>query len=427
MVSAWVTSGQMPSMLIDAVQADPTMDEWAGFTAAMAFARAGVAVLPCAPGGKAPVVAGPFKRGARSATTDSEALRDIWLSMPSANVAVAPDDRWVLIDVDPRNGGTLEGVERLGLDVSAYRERSGSGGHHIPLRMPPGIRATRSAIHAPGVELIAKGRFAVSPASRLADGGVYRPEPGRDIWTWGAIPAGWRHLATLTESGPRTAALAITADDERDADDAVRRLLQSAYADDVRAVLFDGQGRFLSRSEADFALALAASHHLRDHLRREQVVVAVLHRHSRKARDHADPGDYITRTTHAAIAGRDLRDADRLAAIRRRLLSGLPGHAVQGPDDTNVLDVTLDGIGAAGVVRAWLRGQGEDDEWARADGWHRLPVSDVAAVVGLARESVSRSVAALARAGEIEREILTYRHDGAVRRDCLIRSRDPPP
>ena len=77
-----------------------------------------------------------FLHGVKSATSAPEQVRDAWLAEPGANVGLAPDGTWIMVDVDPRHRGTLDDVERLGLDVSGYRERSAGGGWHVPLVWP---------------------------------------------------------------------------------------------------------------------------------------------------------------------------------------------------------------------------------------------------------------------------------------------------
>lgn len=172
---------RMPAALQDALMGAREADPWAGFTAACTLARNGFRVLPAEPGGKAPLTLANFRHGAQSATTDPERVRDAWIAEPTANIGLAPDGQYVILDVDPRNGGSLQRAEELGLPVDGYRELSGGGGFHVPLVMPAGVVATRSAILAPGIELKGPGAFALSPASRLEDGGRYLPQPGRDV------------------------------------------------------------------------------------------------------------------------------------------------------------------------------------------------------------------------------------------------------
>lgn len=100
--------------------------------AALAYAADGVAVLPCqhwGPKAKAPL----NRRGYKGATCDAATIRRWWKRWPLAMVAIVPPRGVVVLDVDPRNGGTLNALERIngGPLPPTLTARTGSGGWHL--------------------------------------------------------------------------------------------------------------------------------------------------------------------------------------------------------------------------------------------------------------------------------------------------------
>jgi len=77
---------------------------------ALAYARAGLDVLPLAPGGKTPLGA-LVAHGKDDASSDVEQVRDWWCQCPDANIGVRPAVGVVVVDVDPRDGGATALVE----------------------------------------------------------------------------------------------------------------------------------------------------------------------------------------------------------------------------------------------------------------------------------------------------------------------------
>ena len=77
---------------------------------AVAYARAGLDVLPLTPGGKTPLGT-LVPRGKDDASSDVEQVRDWWVQCPTANIGVRPALGVVVVDVDPRAGGATALVE----------------------------------------------------------------------------------------------------------------------------------------------------------------------------------------------------------------------------------------------------------------------------------------------------------------------------
>ncbi len=401
------------------------------FGAALAYARADFLVVPCMENAREPHTTGPFRHGARSASSDYEQIRDHWYKYSDDNVGIAPDGTFVLIDVDPRNGGSLERVEAIGLPVDGYRERTVSGGWRIPLSVPPGTNATHSFEPVPGVELKARGTYALAPHSRI-EGQWYRPEPGRDIWRFAAIPPQWQYLARLTADTLTTYSIDMLPEDRRAAAEVMHRLQRhSTYRSTVNAIMGGAwKERYQTRSEADIALAFHASHFLREHWRRREVLFALLEHHSLKAGSHANPGHYLSITVDKAIAHRDRIDADQHADVYHRFVAPFLPPSVHpaslpAPPPTAVYDAKFLGNRTRGPVleRVILEfaASPEQDRFSMDDRWRRLPVQIVADLFGVDRETIRLVQKSANTRGLIERAPRAKRHDGGPRMDAIIR------
>ncbi len=141
--------------------------------AALAYATRGLAVLPLAPGGKAP--AGRLApHGLKDASADTATVRAWWAAEPSTNVGVRTGDGLAVLDVDPRDGGdeTLDAyLENFNARLPATAEvATGGHGWHHWFRTD---RPTRSARLGPGLDLKAEGGYVVAPPSLHASGRLY--------------------------------------------------------------------------------------------------------------------------------------------------------------------------------------------------------------------------------------------------------------
>lgn len=427
----------IPEHLRDMLIRDPTGDQWAHFTAAHAFARAGFAVLPCTPGGKTPLIWGAFRHGARTASDDSELVRDAFLEHPGANVGIAPDHHFVVLDIDPRNGGSLEAAAALGLPVDGYRERSGSGGWHLPLVMPHGHHAERSTVLGPGLELKAHGTYVISPHSRLDGGGWYRPEVGRDVWWWGAIPKHWPHLDRLTEREAIAYTLESITDAHRREARRVSAMLMQAPArisHDAQALLAGIVPPDASPSEADYRLALLASMHTTS----PEVVAAVLEASSLARPKWRKQPTYLGLTISKAMRRRveiaetaqsnghtSISDVVSLIATGRALSAvftatpetptcELMGHLRFGWPKSRVVSAVMAFLVA-------VRDAGIDSAFWRDEGWLRVPVCDLAETLNCDHKTIARALTTLVTVGLIERRTVVTRVAGSPRADSLAR------
>jgi putative DNA primase/helicase len=152
----------------------PDMNAWAKHLMTVGFE-----VVPLAPSkrgvdrtGKNPLTA----HGVHDATNDFEAFRRLVGSATNFNIGVATGSAsGVVIDVDPRNGGRRAFAElkrRLGPLPRTLTCLTGGGGLHLYFRLPPGGEMKKKL--APGVDLLAEGRYAVAPPSLHSSGRRYR-------------------------------------------------------------------------------------------------------------------------------------------------------------------------------------------------------------------------------------------------------------
>jgi Bifunctional DNA primase/polymerase, N-terminal len=112
--------------------------------------------------------------GVKDATIDENRIRAWWRQWPSANVGVATGalSGLIVVDIDPRNGGSLNAIEvRYGQLPTTIVSESGGGGLHILFSArdgkscdPPGLM---------GVNLLADGKLFVAPPSWHSSGRRY--------------------------------------------------------------------------------------------------------------------------------------------------------------------------------------------------------------------------------------------------------------
>jgi len=138
---------------------------------ALAYARAGLEVLPLLPGGKKAHRLAPHAM--HSATSDPDVVRDWWVQAPTANIGIRPGAGIVVVDVDPRDGGAsrLAALVRThGHLTPTWTAYTGGGGLHAWYRAPGPYRK-RLAL---GVDLKAHTTgYVVAPPSLHASGRRY--------------------------------------------------------------------------------------------------------------------------------------------------------------------------------------------------------------------------------------------------------------
>ena len=141
--------------------------------AALAYARRGVPVLPCEPGGKRPLTYNGFW----DASADPRHVAAWWDRWPDANLGVPTGERsgLLVLDIDPGAGGpeSLAALERAhGAFPKTAKTRTGGGGVHIFFVYPATQEVRNSAGKlGPGLDVRGEGGYVIVPPSRTR--GVY--------------------------------------------------------------------------------------------------------------------------------------------------------------------------------------------------------------------------------------------------------------
>lgn len=109
----------------------------------------------------------------------------------------------VLADVDPRHGGSLDTLWRMGWSPQTCMEQTGGGGWHVYAQAPAGIErlATRHD-YAPGIELLAEGGHAIIAPSMHKNGKRYEWLPGHAPWEQPPAPLPGAALAVVLACRP---------------------------------------------------------------------------------------------------------------------------------------------------------------------------------------------------------------------------------
>jgi uncharacterized protein YndB with AHSA1/START domain len=155
-------------------------------SAALAYARRGVPVFPCEPGGKRPLT----RNGFWDATTEARQIEAWWARWPAANVGVPTGGRsgLLVLDADPRGGGfeSLVLLEREnGPLPETARARTGGGGVHVFFGYPAGetVRNSAGTLGA-GLDVRGEGGYVVVPPSRTRSAyeWIDRSPPAEPKW-----------------------------------------------------------------------------------------------------------------------------------------------------------------------------------------------------------------------------------------------------
>jgi Bifunctional DNA primase/polymerase, N-terminal/AAA domain len=139
---------------------------------ALAYVARGFSVIPLVPGTKRPAVTlTPFLDGSQRMTDAN--VRAYWRENPQAGIAIvtgAPSGL-VVVDVDPRNGGSVEAVLEKGCETGMATS-TGGGGTHFFLRHP-GTPVPCGKTVLPGVDRKGDGGYVVAPPTIHPNGEPY--------------------------------------------------------------------------------------------------------------------------------------------------------------------------------------------------------------------------------------------------------------
>ena len=159
----------------------PVTEGTALLAPALFYARAGLPVFPCRPGGKEPLIPGSEGgRGYLDATCDPDQVGAWWRRWPAANIGIAPVlAELAVLDIDPRHGGMetfalLLGA--LGALPRSLRCCTGGNGLHLYYRVPADSCLVGSL--GPGVDVKYRGHV-IAPPSVHPSGNLYAWEDGR--------------------------------------------------------------------------------------------------------------------------------------------------------------------------------------------------------------------------------------------------------
>lgn len=144
--------------------------------AALDLAGNGWAVHPCIPTG--PKAKSPFlPHGHLEASAEPEAIVAWWTRWPTAMIGAPVPESMLVLDIDPRNGGSIEALESvtgpLPETLTAWSGR-GDGGRHLYFRRPVG-QFVSTGLPA-GVDLKVAGYLIMPPSIHPASGEPYRWE-----------------------------------------------------------------------------------------------------------------------------------------------------------------------------------------------------------------------------------------------------------
>jgi len=157
--------------------------------AALAYAAQGIPVFPCKARDKTPLTAHGFK----DASKDPKQIKAWWKHTPQANIGIPTGaaSGWVVIDVDPRNGG---GPTWTSLLVSAGEvlepetrvSNTGGGGTHYVFTYPGTLKLAKTL--GKGIDIQGDGKYIIAPPSVHPSGTTYEwdtpEEPVIEMPAW---------------------------------------------------------------------------------------------------------------------------------------------------------------------------------------------------------------------------------------------------
>ena len=120
-------------------------------------------LIPLEKAGKKPTI-----KEWQNPTKQTETEAQTRFMLGQGNIGLALDETTLVIDVDPRNGGS-ESYLRLITDYPGLEQpitvNTASGGYHSYCILPPGIKIRKSLKQYPGIDFLTKGSYVVAPPS----------------------------------------------------------------------------------------------------------------------------------------------------------------------------------------------------------------------------------------------------------------------
>ena len=134
--------------------------------AALGYAKDGYSVIPISPNGEKKMPAVKWTEW-QTRKADETQIRNWWKVFPEAGVGIVTGklSGLVVMDIDPKNGGTDEGFPSTDMVVN-----TGGGGQHHYYKY---VEGARNRAGNNGVDVRAEGGYVVAPPSKHHSGGVY--------------------------------------------------------------------------------------------------------------------------------------------------------------------------------------------------------------------------------------------------------------
>ena len=127
------------------------MNRTRNLAAALELASKGWKVFPCrhVTVGEYQAKSPMTKNRHLNATTDADQIRAWWGRWPYALIGAVVPDTMIVVDIDPRNGGSVEALGNLPPTLTAWSGRN-DGGRHLYFMRPAG-ETTSTRLPSDGV------------------------------------------------------------------------------------------------------------------------------------------------------------------------------------------------------------------------------------------------------------------------------------
>jgi hypothetical protein len=150
-------------------------------TAALQLAKQGHKVFPLVPDGKTPLLSGSWRE---HACDNPEQIKQWWGANPNANIGMTME-KYVALDIDPRNGGdqSLQLLTMLYDMPRTRRHVTWSSGAHILYRQPEGVQIGCPKNHGlgAGIDVKGLGGYLVAPGSTIDGKPYWVANPDREF------------------------------------------------------------------------------------------------------------------------------------------------------------------------------------------------------------------------------------------------------
>ena len=171
-------------------------------SAALEYTAQGIAIMPCAPGGKKPALPTTGKEHS-VASSEADQIRQWWATYPNANIGIAcTPNRIAVIDIDGEAGAKW--ITDNHLPMPATWTVTTGRGYHYYYRWPAGMEIRTCQI-APKLEIRAAGAYVIAPPSIHPDGDTYQCAPRPCEWEeLPVLPVEWVSLQPQPQAQPET-------------------------------------------------------------------------------------------------------------------------------------------------------------------------------------------------------------------------------